>query len=234
MGRTEWDGKITWARLNSHHPQPGSTRQTTRPQLSCISRTLKGSKNNFINEIALLNFLPGMSILPWVALTSAGSYTAPRACCCCYMVPGFSPELAEEAAALLALFGKIFSVGVTAGLPTPEELELLERCCVGGGLMGLIGGGLSWAPANLADSVGLKVDIISVVELLLRLRAASGSRIMMVCKGLAGSEHTGFLSGSNVSRTTSGACLAVFWRSNSRSSWSAVFIVFSISCNKKY
>lgn len=127
-----------------------------------------------------------------------------------YMVPGFSPELAEEAAALLGLLGKIFSVGVIAGLPTPEELELLERCCVGGGRTGLMGGGLSWAPASLADRAGLKVVIISEVELLLRLRAASGSRIMMVCSGLAGSELTGFLSGSKVSRTTSGACLAVF------------------------
>lgn len=132
------------------------------------------------------------------------------------MVPGFSPELAEDAAA--ALLGNIFSVGVTAGLPIPEELELLERCCVGGGRTGRMGGGLSWAPASLADSAGLKVVIISEVELLLRLRAASGSRIMMVCKGLASSELTGFLRGSRVSKTTSGACLAVFWRSSSRSS----------------
>lgn len=150
----------------------------------------------------------------------------------CYMVPDLSPASLdvfrlEPADALL--LGNIFSVGVTAGLPTPEELELLERCCVGGGRTGLIGGGRSWAPTNLAERAGLKVVIISDVELLLRRMAASGSRIIIVCSGLPGSELTGFFMGSRVSNTTSGACLTVFCRSSSRSSWSAVVMVFSMS-----
>lgn len=148
------------------------------------------------------------------------------------MVPDLSPASLdvfrlEPAAALL--LGNIFSVGVTAGLPTPEELELLERCCVGGGRNGLMGGGRSWAPTSLAESAGLKVVIISEVELLLRRMAASGSRIIMVCSGLPGSELTGFFMGSKVSSTTSGVCLTVFCRSSSRSSWRAVDIVFSMS-----
>lgn len=148
------------------------------------------------------------------------------------MVPDLSPASLdvfklEPAAALL--LGNIFSVGVIAGLPTPEEPELLERCCVGGGRTGLMGGGRSWAPTNLAERAGLKVVIISEVELLLRRMAASGSRIIMVWSGLPGSELTGFFMGSRVSKTTSGACLAVFCRSSSRSSWSAVVIVFSMS-----
>lgn len=147
-----------------------------------------------------------------------------------YIVPGLSPPSLEtlDPEAVL-LFGNIFSVGVTAGLPTPEELELLERCCVGGGRIGLMGGGRSWAPAKRAVRAGLKVVIISDVELLLRRMAASGSRIMMVWRGLPGSEPTGFFIGSKVSRTTSGACLTVFCRSSSRSSWRAVVMVFSMS-----
>lgn len=46
------------------------------------------------------------------------------------------PDLSEE------LLGKSFSVGVTAGLPIPELLLLLDRCWTTG-LMGRIGGGLS-------------------------------------------------------------------------------------------
>lgn len=148
------------------------------------------------------------------------------------MVPDLSPASLDvfilEPAAVL-LLGNIFSVGVTAGLPTPEELELLERCWVVGGRTGLMGGGRSWAPASRAERAGLKVVIISEVELLLRRMAASGSRIMMVCSGLPGSELTGFFMGSRVSKTTSGACLTVFCLSSSRSSWSAVVIVFSMS-----
>lgn len=49
-----------------------------------------------------------------------------------YMVPDLSAEL----------LGKSFSVGVTAGLPTPELLLLLERCCTTG-RTGRIGGGRS-------------------------------------------------------------------------------------------
>lgn len=150
----------------------------------------------------------------------------------CYIVPDLSPVSPDvfilEPAAVL-LLGNIFSVGVTAGLPTPEELELLERCWVGGGRTGLMGGGRSWDPASRAERAGLKVVIISEVELLLRRMAASGSRIIMVCSGLPGSELTGFFIGSRVSKTTSGACLTVFCRSSSRSSWSAVVIVFSMS-----
>jgi len=149
---------------------------------------------------------------------------SPRAAA--YMVPDLSAELP----------GKSFSVGVTAGLPTPELLLLLERCCTTG-RTGRIGGGRSWAPASRADRAGLKVVIISVVELLLRRMAASGSRIRMVCRGLAGSELAapigGFFMGSSVSRTTSGACLAVFCLSSSRSSFSAVLMVFSMSCQRQ-
>lgn len=140
------------------------------------------------------------------------------------------PDLSEE------LFGKSFSVGVTAGLPIPELLLLLDRCWTTG-LMGRIGGGLSWAPASRAERAGLNVVIISVVELLLRLIAASGSLIMMVWRGLAGSELTepicGFFIGSRVSRTTSGACFTVFCLSSSRSSFRAVLMVFSMSCKHR-
>lgn len=75
-----------------------------------------------------------------------------------------------------------------------------------------------------------------MVELLLRRMAASGSRIRMVWRGLAGSELAapigGVFMGSSVSRTTSGACLAVFCLSSSRSSFSAVLMVFSMSCKR--
>lgn len=151
---------------------------------------------------------------------------APRCPARPYMVPDLSAEP----------LGKSFSVGVTAGLPTPELLLLLERCCTTG-RTGRMGGGRSCAPASRADSAGLKVVIISEVELLLRRMAASGSRIRMVCSGLAGSELAapsgGFFMGSSVSSTTSGACLAVFCLSSSRSSFSAVLMVFSMSCNAK-
>lgn len=147
-----------------------------------------------------------------------------------YIVPDLSPAALAAELAAAVLLGKIFSVGVTAGLPTPEELELEERCPVGGGRTGLMGGGRSWAPARRADKAGLKVDIISEVELLLRRMAASGSRIMMVWRGLPGSEFTGFfMVVSRVSSTTSGACLPMFWRSSSRSSCRAVVMVFSMS-----
>lgn len=138
-----------------------------------------------------------------------------------HMVPDLSAEL----------LGNIFSVGVTAGLPTPELLLLLDRCWTTG-RTGRIGGGRSWAPARRADRAGLKVVIISVEELLLRRMAASGSRMTMVCRGLAGSELMGpggFFRGSRVSSTTSGACLTVFCLSSSRSSCKAVLMVFSMS-----
>lgn len=139
------------------------------------------------------------------------------------------PDLSEE------LLGNIFSVGVTAGLPTPELLLLEERCWTTG-LTGRIGGGRSWAPAKRADRAGLKVVIISVEELLLRRMAASGSRMTMVCRGLAGSELMGpggFFRGSRVSSTTSGACLTVFCLSSSRNSCKAVLMVFSMSWGQR-
>lgn len=142
-----------------------------------------------------------------------------------HMVPDLSAEL----------LGNIFSVGVTAGLPTPELLLLLERCWTTG-RTGRMGGGRSCAPARRADRAGLKVVIISVDELLLRRMAASGSRMTMVCRGLAGSELMGpggFFRGSRVSSTTSGACLTVFCLSSSRNSCRAVLMVFSMSCRRK-
>lgn len=152
-----------------------------------------------------------------------------------YMVPDLSPaspDVFRLGPPAVLLLGNILSVGVTAGLPTPEELELLDRCWPDGGRPGLMGGGRSWEPATRAERAGLKVVIISEVELLLRRMAASGSRIMMVWSGLPGSELTGFFMGSRVSKTTSGACLTVFCRSSSRSSWRAVDIVFSMSWQK--
>lgn len=135
-------------------------------------------------------------------------------------------------------FGKTLSVGVMLGLPRPEELELLERCgpwpcpITGAGRTGLTGGGLRGAFGLRADRAGLKVVMVSEEELLLERRwAASGSLITMVWRGLpVGSwAPPGCLWGSSVSKTTSGACLATFCRSNSRSSCRAVFMVFSMS-----
>lgn len=154
---------------------------------------------------------------PWRATVGQGSATHPVG----HMVPDLSAEL----------LGNIFSVGVTAGLPTPELLLLLDRCWTTG-RTGRMGGGRSWAPARRADKAGLKVVIISVEELLLRRMAASGSRMTMVCRGLAGSELMGpggFFRGSRVSSTTSGACLTVFCLSSSRNSCRAVLMVFSMS-----
>lgn len=126
--------------------------------------------------------------------------------------------------------GNTLSVGVIdAGLPRPEELELLDLCCpcpwpcpgwMGAGRRGLIGGGLMGAMGLRA--VGLKVLMVSEdEELLLRRRAASGSRMAMVLvwRGLPGGSEGGLdpqeercccFRGSKVSRTTSGACLATF------------------------
>lgn len=135
--------------------------------------------------------------------------------------------------------GKTLSVGVMLGLPRPEELELLERCgpwpcpITGAGRTGLTGGGLRGALGLRVDRAGLKVVMVSEVELLLVRRwAASGSLITMVWRGLPGGSWAPplCLRGSSVSKTTSGACLATFCRSSSRNSWRAVFMVFSISC----
>lgn len=135
-------------------------------------------------------------------------------------------------------FGKTLSVGVMPGLPRPEELELLDRCgpcpcpITGAGRTGLTGGGLRGALGLRAERAGLKVVMVSEDELLLLRRwAASGSRITMVWRGLADGSWPapGCLRGSSVSRTTSGACLATFCLSSSRSSCRAVFMVFSMS-----
>lgn len=155
-----------------------------------------------------------------------------------YMLPCLSEEEEEVDGDGDGALGKTLSVGVIPGLPRPDELELLERCgpwpcpMTGAGRTGLTGGGLRGALGLRADSAGLKVVMVSEEELLLLRRwAASGSLITMVCRGLAGTSWApaGCLRGSNVSRTTSGACLATFCLSSSRSSCRAVFMVFSMS-----
>lgn len=155
-----------------------------------------------------------------------------------YMLPCLSEEEEEVDGDGDGALGKTLSVGVMLGLPKPDELELLERwgpwpCPItGAGRTGLTGGGLKGALGLRTDRAGLKVVIVSDEELLLLRRwAASGSLITMVWRGLADTSCTppGCLSGSNVSSTTSGACLATFCLSNSRNSCRAVFIVFSIS-----
>lgn len=155
-----------------------------------------------------------------------------------YMLPCLSEEEEEVEGDGEGALGKTRSVGVIPGLPRPEELELLERCgpcpgpITGAGRTGLTGGGRSGALGLRAERAGLKVVKVSEEEeLLLRRWAASGSRITMVCSGLLRGSWAaaGCFRGSRVSRTTSGACLATFCLSSSRSSWSAVFIVFSMS-----
>ena len=152
------------------------------------------------------------------------------------MLPCLSEEEEEVEGDGEGGLGKTLSVGVMPGLPRPEELELLERCgpapITGAGRTGLTGGGLRGALGLRAAIAGLKVVMVSEEELLLLRRcAASGSLITMVWRGLPGGSCAppGRLRGSNVSRTTSGACLATFCRSSSRNSWRAVFIVFSMS-----
>lgn len=110
---------------------------------------------------------------------------------------------------------KTRSVGVTPGLPSPEELEELDRCgpgpITGAGRTGRTGGGLKGALGRRVDSAGLKVVMVSVEELeLVRRWAASGSRITMVWSGLPGGSGPGCFSSSRVSSTTSGACFATF------------------------
>jgi len=155
-----------------------------------------------------------------------------------YMLPCLSEDVEEVDGDGEGALGNTLSVGVMPGLPRPEELELLERCgpwpcpITGAGRTGLRGGGLKGALGRRADKAGLKVVMVSEEELLLLRRwAASGSLITIVCRGLADISLAppGCLRGSRVSRTTSGACLATFCLSSSRSSCRAVFIVFSMS-----
>lgn len=141
-----------------------------------------------------------------------------------YMLPCLSEDEEELDGEGEGALGKTRSVGVMPGLPRPEELELLERCgpwpSTGAGRTGLTGGGLRGALGLRADRAGLNVVMVSEEELLLLRRwAASGSLITIVWRGLPGSSWApGCFRGSRVSRTTSGACLATFCRSNSRNS----------------
>lgn len=128
------------------------------------------------------------------------------------------------------LLGNIFSVGVIVGLFTFELLLLLDRCWITGRI-GRMGGGRSWASVRRVDRVGLKVVIILVEELLLRRMAASGLRMIMVCRGLAGFElmgFGGFFRGFSVFSIIFGVCLIVFCFSSFRSLCRVVFMVFSM------
>lgn len=135
------------------------------------------------------------------------------------MLPCLSEDEEEVDGEGEGALGNTLSVGVMPGLPRPEELELLERCgpcpCprTGAGRTGRTGGGLRGALGRRADRAGLKVVMVSEEELLLlRLRAASGSLITMVWRGLTGGSWVPpeCFRGSRVSSTTSGACFATF------------------------
>lgn len=71
-------------------------------------------------DLPRFNLTPPSSSLPHLL---PHSITAPPGLHC-YMVPDLSPA---SPAVVLPLV-KILSVGVRAGLPTPDEPELLERC----------------------------------------------------------------------------------------------------------
>lgn len=98
---------------------------------------------------------------------------------------------------------------------------------------GLRAGGFSCTPI-LGATIGLKVLIVSLEELVLRRIWGSELLRATLCKGLRDSVEVAgvgeFFTCSKVSRTTSGACFAVLCLSSSRSSFKAVFIVSSISC----
>lgn len=97
---------------------------------------------------------------------------------------------------------------------------------------GLRAGGFSCTPI-LGATMGLKVLMVSLEELVLRRIWGSELLNTTLCRGLSDSvELAGvgvFFICSKVSNTTSGACLAELCRSSSRSSFSAVFIVSSMS-----
>lgn len=97
---------------------------------------------------------------------------------------------------------------------------------------GLRAGGFNCTPI-LGATMGLKVLIVSLEELVLRRIWGSVLLNTTLWRGLRDSVEVAgvgeFFICSNVSSTTSGACFAELWRSNSRSSFRAVFIVSSIS-----
>lgn len=97
---------------------------------------------------------------------------------------------------------------------------------------GLRAGGFSCTPI-LGATMGLKVLMVSLEELVLRRIWGSELRKTTLWRGLSDSVEVAgvglFFICSKVSSTTSGACLAELCRSSSRSSFSAVFIVSSMS-----
>lgn len=97
---------------------------------------------------------------------------------------------------------------------------------------GLRAGGFSCTPI-LGATMGLKVLMVSLEELVLRRIWGSELLRTTLWRGLSDSMEVAgvglFFTCSKVSNTTSGACLAELCRSSSRSSFSAVFIVSSMS-----
>lgn len=97
---------------------------------------------------------------------------------------------------------------------------------------GLRAGGFSCTPI-LGATMGLKVLMVSLEELVLRRIWGSELLKTTLWRGLSDSVEVAgvglFFTCSKVSSTTSGACLAELCRSSSRSSFSAVFIVSSMS-----
>lgn len=99
---------------------------------------------------------------------------------------------------------------------------------------GLSAGGFSCTPI-LGVTMGLNVLMVSLEELVLRRIWGSVPFKMTLWIGLNDSVEVvlgEFFICSKVSSTTSGACFAELWRSSSRSSFKAVFIVSSISCSE--
>lgn len=108
--------------------------------------------------------------------------------------------------------------------------------------LGLKAGGLSCTPMRGATT-GLKVLMASLEELVLRRIGGSVLAVDLSITPWMGLRDSLELAGvgppplllevcrcSRVSSTTSGACLAELWRSSSRNSFRAVFIVSSMSC----
>lgn len=108
--------------------------------------------------------------------------------------------------------------------------------------LGLKAGGLSCTPMRGATT-GLKVLMVSLVELVLRRMGGSVWAVDLSMTPWMGLRESPELGGvgppplpppelwrcSSVSSTTSGACLAELWRSSSRNSFRAVFMVSSMS-----
>lgn len=97
---------------------------------------------------------------------------------------------------------------------------------------GLRAGGFSCTPI-LGATMGLNVLMVSLEELVLRRIWGSELLKTTLWRGLSDSVEVAgvgvFFICSKVSNTTSGACLAELCLSSSRSSFSAVFIVSSMS-----